>query len=153
MLGSYYCSLTDEYGWSYPEIYDGVNVPNGNAELLSAICLVNSMVVVNNLKYLHKHFPKNKTYRRRGTWVSETDTCIVSRTMVSYINILSVLQRDDLALDHSPITVKIGRTGVDLNSLLSRTTLLGDHSALYDNAGKLVEYHGNNKGLQKWKQS
>ncbi len=53
----------------YPVIVDDVNVPNDNAEILSAICVENSMIVVNNLKCKEKHFLGNNTFRRRGVWI------------------------------------------------------------------------------------
>ncbi len=57
-------NVSDGDGWSYPVIADDANASNDNSELLSAICVENSMVV-NNLKCHHKHFLGNKTFRRR----------------------------------------------------------------------------------------
>ena len=37
--------------FSYPSIPDNINVPNSNAELLTTICIDNSLFVINNLKY------------------------------------------------------------------------------------------------------
>ncbi len=55
-------NVSDGDGWSYPVIADDVNVSNDNAEFFSAICVENSMVVVNNLKCHHKHFLGNKFF-------------------------------------------------------------------------------------------
>ena len=41
---------------SYPFVADDVIVPKDNVQLLSAICVEKSMVVVNNLKSEQKHF-------------------------------------------------------------------------------------------------
>ena len=129
-------NLTIEDGWSYPEIPDDVNISNDNADLLSALCVDNSMVVVNNLKYQHRHFPGNKTFRRRDTWISEIDTCIVTHSLIPYVSDFSVMQRGDLPSDHAPITLNLARTGVDLDGLFSRATMLGDHAVLYGSSKK-----------------
>ena len=121
---------------SYPELHDNINTPNDNAELLSTICIDNSLLVINNLKCQHRHFPGNKTYRRRDTWVSELDTCVASPTLIGHMSDFSVLQRDDLPSDHAPITVTIASVGADLDGLLARATSLGDSAALYGSAGK-----------------
>lgn len=45
-----------EMGGHISLIAEGENVLNDNAELLSATCVENSLVVPNNLKCHHKHF-------------------------------------------------------------------------------------------------
>ncbi len=129
-------NASDKDDVSYPVIADDINVPNDNAVLLSAVCMENSMVVVNNLKYQKKHFLGKRTFRRQGAWISEVDICMASRTMIKYIDDFSVVQRVDLPSDHAPITLTIASTGVDLNNLLVRSSQLGDHAALYSCAGK-----------------
>lgn len=129
-------NVLDGDGLSYPVIADDINVPNDNAELLSAICVENSMVVVNNLKSQQKHFLGKKTFRRRDAWISEVDICVASRNMIKYIDDFSVVQRVDLPSDHAPITLTVAGTGVDLDNLLARSSQLGDHMALYDIGSK-----------------
>ena len=121
---------------SYPFVADDVSVPNDNAQLLSAICVENSMVDVYNLKSEQKHFLGNKTFRRRGAWISEVDVCMALRTMIKYIDDFSVVQRVDLSSDHVPITLTVASTGVNLDNLLDRTSQLGDHAALYSSGVK-----------------
>uniref|UniRef100_A0A0P4VRG8 Reverse transcriptase domain-containing protein n=1 Tax=Scylla olivacea TaxID=85551 RepID=A0A0P4VRG8_SCYOL len=116
---------------SYPFVADDINVPNDNAQLLSAICVENSMLVMNNLKTEQKHFLGNKTFRRRDAWISEVDVCMASCTMIRYIDDFSVVQRVDLPSDHAPITLTVSGTGMDLDNLIDRTRQLGDHAALY----------------------
>ena len=116
---------------SYPFVADDIIVPNDNGQLLSAICVENSMVVVNNLKSEQKHFLGNKTFRRRDAWISEVDVCMASCTMIRYIDNFSVVQRVDLPSDHAPITLTVAGTGVVLDNLLARSSQLGDHMALY----------------------
>ncbi len=58
---------------SYPVVADDINGPNGNAVLLSAVCMENSIVVVNNLKYQKKHFHGKRTFQRQGAWISKVD--------------------------------------------------------------------------------
>ena len=121
---------------SYPAIPDDIMVPNDNAELLSSICIENVMLVINNLSWHRKHFPGNKSFKRRDVWISELDTCVASSTLINNLHDFSVIQRNDLPSDHAPITVTVSSTDVDLDSLLARATELGDHAALYGNAGK-----------------
>ena len=129
-------NASDKESVSYPVIADDINVPNDNAVFLSAVCNENSMLVVNNLKYQKKHFLGKRTFRRQGTWISEVDICMASRSMIKYIENFSVVQRVDLPSDHAPITLTVANTGVDLNNLLVRSSQLGDHAALYSCAGK-----------------
>ena len=63
---------------SYPVINDSINACNTNAEILSTICKDNKLIVINNLKTPDYHFISNLTYKKRDTWISELDTCIVS---------------------------------------------------------------------------
>lgn len=78
----------------------------------------------------NKHNPGNKTYKKRETWISELDICIVSRSVLDYVNNFYVMQRMDLLSYHALITVSFATKGEDLNGILSRAGMLGDHSAL-----------------------
>ncbi len=63
---------------SYPLISDDVNVQNDNENILSTICSDNQLIVINNLKTRDRHFTGNKTFKRRGMWISEIDLCCIS---------------------------------------------------------------------------
>lgn len=63
---------------SYPVISDDIGHANDNAEILTAICKDNGLLVLNNLRTLNKHFTSNKTYRKGGVWISEIETCSVT---------------------------------------------------------------------------
>lgn len=118
----------------YPVLSDDVNVPNDNAEILATICKDNKMVVINSLKTPQKHFISNKIYRKRGTLISELDTCIVSLDILDSVSDFHVLQHNDLTSDHAitPITMTITTTGADLRELLERASHFGDHSVLHN---------------------
>ncbi len=138
---------------SYPYIPDDIETPSDNAELLSTICIDNTLLVVNTLKYQDKHFHGGKSFRRRDTWISEVDTCVVSARILSLIEDFAVLQSNDLPSDHAPITLSIACRGVDLSSLLARARMLGDHAVLHGNANKIrlckkpVKFSNINKDL------
>ena len=76
---------------SYPSIPDAVNVANSNADLLASLCCENSLMVINNLKTSCRDYIGNKTYRKKGTWISEIDTCVASSDMLRSITDLPVL--------------------------------------------------------------
>ncbi len=59
---------------SYPVIHDDVNRAGDNAEVLSAMCIDNKLLVINNLMCGDRHFPGDETFRTRDTWISEIDT-------------------------------------------------------------------------------
>lgn len=88
---------------SYPVIDDDdVGHMNDNAEFLSAICMDSKLVVLNSFKTPQRHFISGKTFRKRDTWVSELDTCIVSPSLVNHILDFAVIKRLDLPSDHAP---------------------------------------------------
>ena len=120
---------------TYPMIYDDVNVPNDNDELLFTICADNDLVL-NNLLYDSKQFPGKKTFRKCNEWVSEIDTCVVSLDIVNYLSNFCVVQRSDPPSDHAPLTVTVSSTSVDLDNLFTRVSFLGGHAALLGNVGK-----------------
>lgn len=122
---------------SYPVINDDVNVANDNAALLSTICVDNDLLVINNLMTSDKHFVSDKTYRKKGIWISELDTCITSRSLVKCISDFCVVRQSGLPSDHAPIAVTISTTGVDLDSILMRAKSLGDYSTL---CGEVVRH-------------
>ena len=78
-----------DVNFSYPNIEDDISRMNDNAEFLSTICLNNKLIVINNLKVQDKHFIGGKTYRKRHTWVSEVDTCVIVGDITqNYLQIL-----------------------------------------------------------------
>ena len=105
---------------SYPSIADAVNVANSNADLLASLCCENNVLVINNLKTSCRHYIGNKTYRKKGTLISEIDTCVASSNMSRSITDLQVLQESGLPPDHPPISLTICCTGVNLNHVLRR---------------------------------
>ena len=121
--------------YTYPVVSDNVSVANDNAAIMSTICTDNDLLVVNNLRTFDKHFVSDKTYRKKGTWISELDTCIVSQNLVRCINDFSVVRQSGLPSDHAPIAVTV-TTDVDLDSILMRAKSLGDYSALCGDVGK-----------------
>lgn len=50
---------------SYPVINEEINNINSNEKLLSSLCIDNRLVVINNLMTPNKHYPGNKTYKKR----------------------------------------------------------------------------------------
>ncbi len=51
--------------------------------------------------------------------------CVASRTMIKFIDDLSVVQRVDLPSDHALLTLTVAGTGVDLDNLLVRSSPVG----------------------------
>ena len=69
--------------------------------------------------------------------MSELDTCVASPRLLDFVEDFGVLQRGGLSSDHAPITLTVASIGVDINDLLARTGLLGDHAVLHGNAHRI----------------
>ena len=61
----------------------------------------------------------DKTYRISQVWrISELDVCVVSpQLLLDSVRDFSVLHRSDLPSDHTPITITLYGTSVDLNNV------------------------------------
>ena len=77
-------STLDGDNLAYPVIPDQTNSSNENVNIMSTVCIEQSMIVVNNLMFNEIHFESNLTYRKRNEWISEVDVCIASRKMLCY---------------------------------------------------------------------
>ena len=117
---------------SYPDIPDPVRSANDNAIALFGICVEENMAVVNNLKSQQNHFKSNLTYRQGREWVSELDTCVISSNMIDNISSFQVHQIPSLPSDHAPITVEFRSPLIDLEGLMYRASVLGDHAVLHN---------------------
>ena len=93
--------------YSYPNFADKTNNANDNAEILSAICIEQSVLVVNNLKTPTSYYPGNKTFRKRNEWISEIDVCVASPSIVHRINEFRVRQDENLPSDHAHVTINV----------------------------------------------
>lgn len=122
---------------SYPIIEDDIARMNDNAELMATICLENRLIVLNNLKTGDRHFLGGKTYRKRDTWVSELDTCILSPELIKRVDDFVVIKETDMPSDHAPISIIVQCPGVCLDNILARASMLGDHAVLYGSAAQV----------------
>ena len=116
---------------AYPVIPDKINSANENANIMSTVCIEQSMVVLNNLKFNERYFESKLTYRKKSEWVSEVDVCIASRKMLCNVESFSVNNDLSLPSDHAPIAAVISPPVVDRRSLDMRARSLGDHATLY----------------------
>lgn len=55
---------------------------------------------------------------------------------IDLVKDFAALQRGSLPFAHTHITVTVPSTGVDLNGLMTRSGLLSDHTAHYDNTSR-----------------
>lgn len=122
----------DAASYTYPILPDDVPLPNDNATILSALCIEEKLLVINNLKTPDKHFFSKKTYRKHREWISELDICIVSLNFLKNISNFSVIESDSLPSDHAPVSFDVYVTEVDLENLSLRAQYLGDHAALHN---------------------
>ena len=121
---------------SYPDIDDDITHMNDNAEFLGTICLENKLMILNNAKINEKHFSSEKTYKKRGIWVSELDVCVTSPSLVQYLHDFSVIKREGLPSDHAPITVSMSSPRTPIENIISRACTLGDHAVLYGSTAR-----------------
>lgn len=121
---------------SYPDIEDDIARMNDNAEFLSTICLENKLLVLNNLKTGDRHFMSSKTYRKRDIWISELDTCLVSPNLVKCVDDFAVIKGRDLPSDHAPISVTLSCSGMCLDNIIARASMLGDHAVVHSRVAK-----------------
>ena len=120
-------------GYSYPSIPDPIPNPNDNALALFGMCIEDKLLVINNLKTPHSYFQSRKTFRRGREWISEIDTCIVSKGLINFVGGYEVVENDSLPSDHAPIAITLQPPCVSLELLKLRASYLGKHGAEYSN--------------------
>ena len=121
---------------SYPDLQDNIPNMNDNAEFVSTLCLDHKLVVLNNLKTSSKHFHGGLTYRKRDTWVSELDTCLVTSRLIDYVRNFEVVKTVNFPSDHAPISISLDVPGTHLDSILDRAEMLADHAVLHGSAAR-----------------
>ena len=84
------------------------------------ICKEDELLVVNNLQSIDMHFKRKKTFRKGREWVSELDTCIMSKKLVECVTHFGVIYNDSLPSDHAPIVVTLKPPSSCLNNLTVR---------------------------------
>ncbi len=89
------------------------------------------MLIVNNLCTGDKTFSSNLTYLHGRVWVSELDTCIMSHNNIRQLCNFSVNQDIMLPSDHAPVYVVLEASSVNLDTLATRDSRLGDHAVLH----------------------
>ena len=62
------------------------------------ICSENDLVFDNYLKTVGRHFISENTYRKRDTWISQLNICVVSMNLLKCIKDFNALQRYDLPI-------------------------------------------------------
>ncbi|KAG0724000.1 hypothetical protein GWK47_041536 [Chionoecetes opilio] len=133
-FGAAVCELPVTLGldqYSYPNIPDRVQ-PNDNANALLGICIDERLLIVNNLRCNETMYSSNLTYRQGRVWVSELDSYIASSNMVEQVYSFNDNQDVTLPSDHAPVSVVFKAHRINLDSLVTRASRLGDHAALYD---------------------
>ena len=131
-FGSSIKELTEQLGlfeYSYPFIPDPIPTPNISALALLGLCVDEELLVVNNLKTPNSHYNSRKTFRRGREWISEIDTCIVSKSLIKYIRGFNVIDNDSLPSDHAPIAITLQPPSVSLELVKLRASELGMHGA------------------------
>ena len=85
-------------------------IVNPRGRKLIQLCRDAKLLIANNLSYkiggAQVTLQGNLTFRRRIEWISEIDTCIVSKSLMQNIKALHVDQRYDFPSDHAPLTVE-----------------------------------------------
>lgn len=119
----------DVAGISYPVISDPVPTPNDNARAVLGICIEEQLLVVNNLHKFDVHFVSQKTYCKRGEWISELDICIVSKGLLNFVECFEVVRDRTLPSDHAPIVITLQPPCPCLDIIEIRSSELGKHTA------------------------
>ena len=119
--------IPDAHKYEYPTFPDNVNAPNGNAYVISTLCIDNKMLAVNNLKTESTYYQSDMTFRKNGSWVSELDVCLASHAVIKDINSFCVHKEECLPSDHAPISIKVNIAGMSLDCLYHRACQLGGH--------------------------
>ena len=122
---------------SYPLIPDPTRTANNNAKMIFSICAEENLAVVNNAVIENQVYTSQLTYRQGNVWTSELDYVLVSSNMLKSIKSYNVHQDMSLPSDHAPITINIEPQHVNLNNLLERAKMLGDHCVRQDAKGQL----------------
>ena len=119
--------ITDASGNSYQ--YRGVkdDYINSHGRTLVNVCNNNSMVIANHLCYNGRNLGGELSFKRRSTWISEIDLCLVKDRCIDLIRNISVHQ-DIVGSDHAPLTVTLATDSLTTSSpaeLLQRAAALG----------------------------
>lgn len=69
---------------------DRINYPNINANIMSIVCIGQSMVVVNTSKFNEKYYISNLTYSESDRWVSEVCVFIAFRKLLCSVESFSL---------------------------------------------------------------
>ena len=70
--------------------YTNENNSNINGEYLRSICVHSDLIVLNNLNYYENHFSDLPTFRRKYTWISQLDLCIISKSIINQVTSFDV---------------------------------------------------------------
>ena len=121
---------------SYPFIPDPTRTANNNAKMIFSICVEENVAVVNNAVIENQVYTSQLTYRQGNVWTSELDYVLVSSNMLKSIKSYNVHQDMSLPSDHAPLFINIEPQHVNLNNLLERANMLGDHCVGQGSSGK-----------------
>ena len=119
----------DVAGISYPVIPEPVPTPNDDARAMLGISMEEQLLVVNNLRAKNEHFQSKKTFSKRREWISELDTCIVSKNLINFIENFNVIRDNYLTSDHPPIIITLQSPSLCLQTLTIRPSELSKHDA------------------------
>ena len=119
--------ITDTSGNTYE--YRGVKDDsiNSHGRTLVNLCNNNSMVIANHICHNGRNFGGELSFKRRSTWISEIDLCLVKGECIDLIKDINVHQ-DIPGSDHAPLTVTLATDSLPTLSpaeLLQRASALG----------------------------
>lgn len=120
-------SIIDDNGnnYQYQDVKD--HIVNEHGRTLLNMCVNNKLVVANHLYRNGKLFGGGLSFKRRNTWISEIDLCIVKGTCVDMISKVDI-DHDIPGSDHAPLCVVLSvasGVAVSPDELLQRASLLG----------------------------
>ena len=94
----------------YGSVVDDVPRPNSNGNKLLQMCRDIGGVIVNNLQTETRNFQSSLTFRRRHTWISELDLCIISKEDIVCATNLTINKDVNMPSDHAPLSIEIDLT-------------------------------------------
>ena len=119
---------------------------NANGRELSNLCRSCNLVPVNHMVCQNVVCEGGLTFRRGGSWVSQLDWALVSKTSVNVVNDFRILKEVELPSDHAPIAMRVCLTAHLPESLLQRAQQLSrDQDESGTSAGhtgrKPIQFH------------
>ena len=108
---------------------DDVRKPNSNARYIQSA--LKELILLNGLSTDNKELSGALTFRKGPRWISELDSCLVSPTLLPFIEKFEINHSLQIPSDHAPISLNLGTekhpelANTTLQAILGRSRDLG----------------------------